>query len=398
MRSRIFSILALALILVTSLAMVGCSKTNNNGTPTPTVTTTSTPTGTTTSTPTGTTTSTPTGTTTPGIIFAASALTFSASPVYVGTTVTISATVKNTGKSGTGDVTLNIDGAVINTTRVTIAAQATQNVSFTYTPTTPGNKNVSITPGYLATGILQVLNPPNGSWDIQYNVASGSRILLNYSLMGTKGYNKLTNLSTGDGTVVIRVSKTLNANGTRDVTILSSGWRLIPINVKDISPGVSMNLTVGLNADAHGLMYVQSGVGDVDMSSNSSRTTTPKQINTFATGKQAPAGSMLVDTPLLGHAIVTIGAPVILPFGFIFTTGTITNVVSIPSTKFNGATMVSQGTPFAKDGALKVADYVGTPGTLTTTGTGDCLGLTLDSFAIDFQAEIKLVLEPVSVK
>ena len=390
MRSRIFSIMILALILVTSLAMVGCGPTPANPTPTPTPTVgTSTPiVGT----------PTPTvGTITPGTTFAASALTLSANPVYVGTAVTITAIVKNTGKSGTNDVTLNIDGAVITTTRVTIAAQATQNVSFTYTPTTPGNKNVSITPGYLAVGTLGVNDIVGGVWDVQYAVSDGSTIILNYSLMGIGGKNKVTNLHTGDGTVTIRVSKTVNANGTRDIKVLSAGWKLAVVYVKDISPQVNMNLTIALETDANGLLYVQGGVGNVDLSSVSSRTTNPKEIDTLATGNAAPAGSMFVALPLKGYAVMNFGNPVTLPFGLKFTTGNTTNRVSIPSTKFNGATLSDHGTPFAKDGSLKVADYVGTPGTLVTVGTGDCLGLTLDNFGIDFQAEILLVLTPVSV-
>jgi hypothetical protein len=228
MKSRILSILALALILVTSLSVTGCGKSEPN--------------------------------------FTASELTFSASPVEVGTAVTISATIANSGASGSGDVTLKIDDAVINTTNITIAAKATQTVSFTYTPTAEGNHNVSITPGYKATGVLGVTQTPKGYWDIQYNVSEGSRVKFNYSLVGVGGIVKISNLSTGDGKVTIRVSKTV-VNGTRDITLLSAGWQIKSLNVQKISSGVDMDVVMSLTKDANGKLYVQDGVGDVDMSS-----------------------------------------------------------------------------------------------------------------------------------
>jgi hypothetical protein len=78
----------------------------------------------------------------------------------------------------------------------------------------------------------------------------------------------------------------------------------------------------------------------------------------------------------------------------IFTTGNTSNVVSIPENlKMDGATMSSEGVPFAEDGG--VSPYVGTNGTITATGTGDCLGIRLVGIRIDFQFEMKLELEPI---
>ncbi len=357
MKSRIFPLLAIIFILVTSLGVVGCG----GG----------------------------------GATFTVSGLTTSPNPAEAGTAVTISATITNSGgASGNYTATLNISGTTVDSKTVEVAASSSQTVTFTYTPTAEGTFNVSIG---LAKGTLGVIQTPTtGYWDVQYTVANGSRITLNYSLAGIGGIVKVTNLHTGDGTVTIRVNKSL-VNGARDITLLSAGWQLKSVNVKAISPGVDMDLVVSLSKDAKGVLYVQGGVGDVDATSVSSRTTKPKETDTFGDGKKDPAGSMLVSTVLDGLAHISVGSDVHLPFGLTFTTGNTTNIVSIPSTKFNGATISSNGTPFAKDGALKVADYVGTAGTITTTGTGDCLGLTLLGFPIDFQAEIKLVLEPVSV-
>jgi len=356
MKSKVFAFLAALLMLVTSISVVGCG----------------------------------------GGEITITGLTFSANPAEVGTAVTISATITNSGAAGTCNATLVVSGTNVETQSIAVAEKATQTVTFTYTPTTEGNLNVSITPGYQAKGILGVTKPVTGYWDIRYKLAEGSKVTFNYSLLSGTPYNKVANLKSGDGNLTIRVNKTV-VNGAREIIVLSSGWQLKSIFVEDISPGVSMDVTMSLPNDSTGVLYVKDGVGDVDMSSISSRTTKPKQIDTYGDGTKDPAGSLLVNLVLLGDAHTTVGKDIPLPFGLIFTTGTIINTVSIPSSKFNGAKLSSQGVVFAKDGALKVADYVGTAGTITTTGTGDCLGLTLVGMAIDFQAEIKLVLEPVSV-
>ena len=232
------------------------------------------------------------------------------------------------------------------------------------------------------------------SWDVRYKIVGG-QVTLNYSLGGLGGIKKTTTLSEAQGgDMIIKFCKTVN-NGTRTVVIPQNSWHMDSVYVPDITPGVDMDLSINLSADAVGVLYVQTGVGDVDISSVSSRTTTPKQINTFGDGIKDVAGSMLLDAPLRGYGATSIGPVINLPLGLVFTTGNTTNVVSIPSSKFNGATLTSNGTAFTKSGVLEIADYVGTAGTITTTGTGDCLGLTLVSFPIDFQYEIKLEIEPI---
>jgi hypothetical protein len=69
----------------------------------------------------------------------------------------------------------------------------------------------------------------------------------------------------------------------------------------------------------------------------------------------------------------------------------------MPTSKtIDGATLVSSGVFFAEEGG--VAHYVGTNGTITATGTGDCLRLTLKTIRMNLQIEIKLVLEPESLE
>jgi len=105
-----------------------------------------------------------------------------------------------------------------------------------------------------------------------------------------------------------------------------------------------------------------------------------------------PAGSMLLNMPLHGFAETTQGASIDLPFDLIFTTGNIYNIVLRPDKGINGSEMESNGVPFAMDGGP--SPYVGTTGTITTTGTGNCLNLRLVGFETDFQAEILLELVP----
>ncbi len=66
-------------------------------------------------------------------------LTVSPDSIKVGDIITITATVQNKGdKESTGNVTLKIDGKVIGTKEVTLAAGASDTVEFTVTADTPG--------------------------------------------------------------------------------------------------------------------------------------------------------------------------------------------------------------------------------------------------------------------
>jgi hypothetical protein len=192
----------------------------------------------------------------------------------------------------------------------------------------------------------------------------------------------------------MQISKSISANGSREVIIPKSAWVFPKFRVKEILSGVNMDLLMPIQADAHGILYVKDGVGDVDMHSESNSSKVPIQADTYGDGTKDPAGSMLIPIILIGNFDTSVGQKGTLPFGLIFTTGHTDNVVHITlNKKFDGAIITSEGARFAKDGG--VADYVGTAGTITTTGTGGCLGIKLVGFRIDFQTEIKLVLEPV---
>jgi hypothetical protein len=322
-------------------------------------------------------------------------LTVSPEIVNIGSVTNISVVVTNPDSiSRTYNATCYVDGLIIGRKIVNLAAKSNQTVVFNYTPTKEGTFNVTIDnlSAIFGSGYVE------DHWDIQYNVVNGSKITLNYSLGNTTAIRKDLNLTRGDGLVTLRVYNAV-INGTRELFLLSSGWQLTPIFVSNMLPDSDMRLVISLAYDTKGVLYVQDGVGDVDVSSVSSLGGNQTQVNTYGDGKKDAAGSLLINATLEGHAyIVQTGKTVDLPLRLTFTTGNITNIVSIPSIKFNGAAISSNGTPFARDGALKFADYVGTVGTITTTGTGDCLGLTFGNSTIDLQIEIKLVLEPASVE
>lgn len=366
MKSRIFAFLAIALILFTSMTFVGGCGSKPN--------------------------------------FKETNCIASPSSLYVGDTTTISADISNAGASGTYTAICKVDGTTIGTKDVVIASKSIQTVNFTYTATTQGTFTISIGKATSTFGVLNTTTTPGnttGYWDVKYNVVGG-KVTLNYSLSKGTAYHKDLILAKGDGVVTMRINKTV-VNGARAVTLPKEGWQIKGIDVEDISPGADMNMVFSLETDATGTLYVESGKGDVDMSSVSSTGRTPIQANTFGDGTKDPAGSMLMPTLLKGFAKVSVGTDVILSFGLTFTTGHTVNTVVMNKSKFNGATLSSDGVAFAKTGTLtvggqKLPDYVGTAGTITTTGTGDCLGLTLVGLPIDFQAEIKLMLEPESVK
>jgi len=193
--------------------------------------------------------------------------------------------------------------------------------------------------------------------------------------------------------LTMKDSKT-EVNGAREVIIPAATWVFPEFEVKSIMTGINMDLLMPLGEDAVGTLYVQDGIGDVDMKSVSNSSKSPIQVNTQGDGTKDPAGSMVIPMVLIGNFDTSVGQSGELPFNLTFTTGSTDNVVHITlNKKMDGATIASEGIPFAEDGG--VADYVGTAGTLVTTGTGECLGIKLVGVRIDFQTEIKLVLEPV---
>lgn len=235
----------------------------------------------------------------------------------------------------------------------------------------------------------------NGYWEIEYKAVEGSYIVLNYSAASTTPTKKVIEFDESTGIrFTMKISKSV-VNGEREVIIPKDTWVFPEFEVKKIMTGIDMDLLMPIDHDAVGVLYVQDGIGDVDMSSESTAGASPIQINSFGDGTKDPAGSMLIELPLVGNFDTSVGQTGSLIFGLTFTTGYTDNIVHITlNKKMDGAFIESEGVPFAQNGG--VAPYVGTAGTLTTTGTGECLGIKLVGVRIDFQTEIKLVLEPVN--
>ncbi|MFA5055919.1 MAG: hypothetical protein WC562_07110 [Dehalococcoidia bacterium] len=234
----------------------------------------------------------------------------------------------------------------------------------------------------------------SGYWEIDYKAVEGSYIVLNYSAAGITPVKKVIEFDESFGIrFTMQISKTV-VDGKREVTIQAADWVFPEFEVESIMTGIDMDLLMPLDEDATGWLYVEDGAGDVDMSSESTAGEEPIQVDTTGDGTMDPAGSMLIPLVLLGVFDTSVGQEGELPFGLIFTTGHSDSIVHITmNKKMDGATIESDGVPFEKDGG--VADYVGTAGTITTTGTGECLGIRLVGVRIDFQTEIKLVIEPV---
>jgi hypothetical protein len=360
MRMKRFSLLLLALVFITSLAVVGCGDKTAK--------------------------------------FTVTNLVISPASVSEDSEVTISATVTNSGgASGNYTAALTVGGTAAGSQTVELAAAASTTVTFDYTASTVGALTVAIGE---ASGSLMVLQDSGGDPDyyiIHYKAVEGSFILLNYSLESTTPKLKTVDFDESDGiTFTMKVSKTV-VDGAREVIIPKAEWVFPEFMVPDIMTGVDLYLIMPIAEDAEGMLYVEDGAGDVDMSSQSTSSQDPVQVNAPAgDGTMDPAGSMLIPIMLVGN-FSTLVKKDTLDFDLVFTTGHIENTVHISNNKkFDGTFKESDGVPFAKDGnAAGLPDYVGTAGTLTTTGTGNCLGIRLVGFRIDFQTEIKLVLEPI---
>ena len=308
---------------------------------------------------------------------------------YVNQEIAISADVTNTGKgSGSYLAVLIVNGDTIGSKEISLEPDEVQTVSFTYTAAAAGSYSISL--GEL-NGEMQVQDEPSGYWSINYRVAGGKIVLL-WSILGATPELREVPFSEDQGGTFTLLINMSSANGKRDVIVPEDSWYFEPIFVANCITGVNMTVTMSLNDDGTGWLYTQDGAGDVDVSSESVSGREPVQLNTIGDGSMDSAGSMLLNMPLHGFAETTAGASVPLSFEFVFTTGHVYNIVSRPDKGINGSEMESTGIPFAKDGGP--SPYVGTIGTITTTGTGGCLNLKLAGFETDFQAEITLELAP----
>jgi hypothetical protein len=361
MRMKRFSLLLLALVFIASLAVVGCG--GGGG----------------------------------GSTFTVSNLVISPATVETGTKVHITATVSNTGgASGNYTATVTIGGTAAGSQTVELAAGASTTVSFDYTPTGTGTLTVAIGG---ASGSLTVTPVTTGYWEIEYKQVEGAYLELYFSPGGITPKRKVIEFDeTNGGTFILLVNKSV-VDGAREVIMPAADYSVPLFDAGEVMTGITMDLLLTIDHDTTGTLYVEDGVGDVDMSSQSTAGQSPIQVDTQGDGTEDPAGSMLLPIPLVGNFETSVGQDGTLVFPLIYTTGHTDNTVHISmNKKMDGAFIEGDGALFEETGPLSPAPYVGTAGTITTTGTGNCLGIKLVGIRIDFQYLQVMKVEPVSVQ
>ena len=318
-----------------------------------------------------------------GAEFELSDLTISPPSAEVYEARTISVDVTNVGgANGSYTVNLSVDGTKFTDT-VELDIDETQTVSFSYTPQEVAQYTVTV--GELSD-TFSASPSTEDYWTVSYNVVGGDLILV-VSLLGARPSTKDCDFPAG--TIDMLVSKAVT-DGYREVIIEPGGWNIEPATVPDVQVGIDMDLTLLTNDNAEGRLYVEDGAGDVDITSESTKGPTPDF--TFGDGTLDLAGDLLIDVPLLGHAVTTVGVVVDLPMPVWCTTGNTLNHVTKPDAKIDGSEVETSGATFAQGGG--VAPYVGTAGTIATTGAA--LDQFLAGMKVDFQYEISMELEPAS--
>jgi hypothetical protein len=264
-----------------------------------------------------------------------------------------------------------------------------------------GENEPTPTPTVTPTETETVTATPTGDsgyWEIDYQQVEGSYLTLYFSAAGITPLTKTFEFDESSGyTFKLLVSKTV-VDGTREVIMTAEDYEVPQFEVEGVMTGVDMDLILSIDGDTTGTLYEEDGIGDVDMSSDSTASEDPIQVDNYGDGTMDAAGSMLLPIPLVGDFETSVGQDGSLVFPLIYTTGHTDNTVHISmNKKMDGAFIEGDGAAFEEDGPLSPAPYVGTAGTLTTTGTGDCLGIRLVGFRIDFQYLQVMVLEPTAV-
>ncbi|MFA5367678.1 MAG: hypothetical protein WC333_07360, partial [Dehalococcoidia bacterium] len=155
--------------------------------------------------------------------------------------------------------------------------------------------------GTVDMGVDEYIHPEPScdSWDVRYRIAGG-QITMNYSLQQITPRKVIIPLTEEHGGYMTFKFCKEDNNGSRLIVVPQSGWYMKNITVENIMTGIDMNLSIRLDSDASGILYIESGIGDVDVSSKSVSGRTPVQINTIGDGTTDAAGSMLIPMTLVG--------------------------------------------------------------------------------------------------
>jgi hypothetical protein len=293
--------------------------------------------------------------------FEVSNLTISPGNVEPYEAVTITAEVTNIGGlEGTCAANLSIDGLIVEVKDVTLEADEAEVISFSHTPEEAGEYTISI--GELSDVLTVTAPPPGEYWTIQYVITS-SEMRQVMSMSGAPPTEYSFELPPGTG-MELRISKTI-VNGSRDVFIKASSFEPDPITLEDVVPGIDTEIVWRLEEDAHGVLYVEDGIGDVDISSESTSGASPPTTYIIGDGMSDVAGSLLI--PMKTEvAFTSLGISSTLPIDSYCTTGSNYNRITAPGKGIDGAEIEASGEHYARDGGP--APYVGTPGKLVVVG------------------------------
>ena len=300
--------------------------------------------------------------------------------------VTVTAEVTNIGgMEGTYVANLSIDNVIVEARGVTLEADETEGVSFSHTPDEAGKYTISIAE---LSDVLTVTAPPVGEyWTIQYVITS-SEMRQVMSMSGAPPTEYSFELPPGTG-MELRISKAV-VNGSRDVFIKASSFEPDPITLEDVVPGIDTEIVWGLEEDAHGVLYVEDGIGDVDIASESTSGTVPPTVYTIGDGTPDAAGSCVLPMKM-EVAFTSLGISSTLPIDSYCTTGDNYNRISAPGKGIDGSEIEANGEPYARDGGP--APYVGTPGKLVVVGA--IIDRTFMVVKVDIQFVAEMEVTPV---
>lgn len=307
--------------------------------------------------------------------------------VEVSEGVAISVDVTNIGGlEGSYTVVLAVDDETL-TENVTLAPGATEEVTFTYTPTTEGEYTITVDE---LSETLVVVAPVEGWWRIPYRVVGGEMTLL-ISLPELGSTVAETGADFPLSTMDILINKTV-ADGSREFVIDGASFSVPSMHIPGVIPGIDIDLQLSLEEDATGTLCVEDGVGDVDVTSETVSGMTPETSCTFGDGTLDPAGSILVHLPLVAEATLpAIGAQETWPMDVFTTTGHSYNHVTRPGKPINDLEVEWNGLSLAEDGGP--APYVGTSGTLVAIGA--LLTRRIGPFEVDLQFRVVIEIEAV---
>ncbi|MBW2673007.1 MAG: hypothetical protein JRD89_06260 [Deltaproteobacteria bacterium] len=225
--------------------------------------------------------------------------------------------------------------------------------------------------------------PEAGWWKIPVEAVGTTALAQSATGRAPEDYPPLPEPS--ESSYELWVSTTVT-DGYRALSIpMDSYYSLPSASFDDVTLMAWITTELVMTADGAGKLYVEPGMGDVDVFSV---TTEAETVNTFGDGTADPAGSALIELPLMAHTYIqddTVtyppegdgpdptkpeqwGEPLLdVPLYMYLTTAHTENIVDEPGVWFYGQDPLgADGVPFAEAGGP--APYVGTTGTVVASG------------------------------